>query len=209
MLRILSLGFSAFTGELASAISLITFNLVIGRLAGNIGVAAYGVVANIALIATAMFVGIAQGLQPLASRCLGEGDARLAARVLRYALATAAALSLALYAPVLFFSEGLVAAFNSEGNARLGSLAAGGLRLYFAGYLFAGVNIVAAAYLSAVGRARQAMVVALLRSCIVLVPAALAFAALFGMTGVWLSFAAAECAVFVPSVLMLRSARKG
>ena len=208
MLRMVSLGFSAFTGELASAISLITFNLVIGRLAGNIGVAAYGVVANIALIATAMFVGVAQGLQPLASRCCGEGDASSAVRVLRYALVTVAALALALYAPVLLFSEGLVAAFNGEGNARLGTLAAEGLRLYFAGFLFAGVNIVAAAYLSAVGRARQAMVIASLRSCIVLVPVALAFAALFGMTGVWLSFAAAECAVFVPSVLLLRAARK-
>ncbi|ODU56770.1 MAG: MATE family efflux transporter [Clostridium sp. SCN 57-10] len=206
--RILSLGFSAFTGELASAISLITFNLVIGRLTGNIGVAAYGVVANIALIATAMFVGIAQGLQPLASRCRGEGDVRLTSQVLRYALVTAAVLSLALYVPVLLFSEELVAAFNGEGNARLGALAAEGLRLYFAGYLFAGVNIVAAAFLSAVGRARQSMLVASLRSCVVLVPVALAFAALFGMTGVWLSFAAAECAVFVPSVLLLRTAQK-
>ena len=38
------------------------------------GVAAYGVVANFALVATAIFNGVAQGAQPLVSRCYGQND---------------------------------------------------------------------------------------------------------------------------------------
>ena len=37
------------------------FNLLLLGLAGNVAVAAYGVVANFALVATAIFNGVAQG----------------------------------------------------------------------------------------------------------------------------------------------------
>lgn len=70
--RIIALGFSSFIGELASAISLITFNLIILKLEGNMGVSAYGIVANVALIAIAIFVGISQGIQPLVSKYYGK-----------------------------------------------------------------------------------------------------------------------------------------
>ena len=45
----------------------IIFNMIILGLAGNISVAAYGVVANASLVAVALFNGIAQGSQPLIS----------------------------------------------------------------------------------------------------------------------------------------------
>ena len=48
VLDICSLGISAFINELSSAVVLIVFNLLILRLAGNTGVAAYGIVANLA-----------------------------------------------------------------------------------------------------------------------------------------------------------------
>lgn len=58
---ICSLGISAFINELSSAVVLIVFNLLILRLAGNTGVAAYGIVANLALVAVSVFTGISQG----------------------------------------------------------------------------------------------------------------------------------------------------
>lgn len=58
--RTISLGMSSFIGELSSAIVMLLFNFTILKLAGNIGVAAYGVIANIALIVCSIFTGIAQ-----------------------------------------------------------------------------------------------------------------------------------------------------
>ena len=57
------LGISGFVGELSSAVTTTVFNFLLLRLAGNVGVAAYGVVANFALVATAIFNGVAQGAQ--------------------------------------------------------------------------------------------------------------------------------------------------
>ena len=53
------LGISGFVGELSSAVTTTVFNFLLLRLAGNVGVAAYGVVANFALVATAIFNGVA------------------------------------------------------------------------------------------------------------------------------------------------------
>lgn len=50
IIDILGLGLSAFITEFSSAIVLIIFNLIILNIAGNIGVAAYGIVANLALV---------------------------------------------------------------------------------------------------------------------------------------------------------------
>jgi len=44
---IITLGISGFINEISSAVVLITFNLVILKLKGNLGVAAYGIIANI------------------------------------------------------------------------------------------------------------------------------------------------------------------
>ena len=52
---------------------MITFNAIILKLEGNIGVAAYGVIANISLVGVAIYTGIAQGVQPLISHFHGKG----------------------------------------------------------------------------------------------------------------------------------------
>lgn len=198
-----ALGFSSLITELASAVALITFNLLILGIAGNTGVAAYGVVANIALIVTAIFVGVAQGVQPLTSDCFGRGDRAGLGSVLRCALLLTAVLSVALYGVLFLFAEPVVAAFNSEGDPVLAAIAGEGMRIYFIGYFFAGVNIVASAFLSAVTRYKSAMLISVLRSCALIVPLALLLGWLLQMTGVWLAFVVTELLVLGISAFCL------
>ena len=68
------LGVSAFVGELSSGVIAIVFNFLILGIAGNMGVAAYGVVANLSIVAFAIFNGLAQGAQPLISESYGKGQ---------------------------------------------------------------------------------------------------------------------------------------
>lgn len=188
------LGASSFIVEISGGVVLLIFNLIILSFEGNIGVAAYGIVANIAFVATALFVGIAQGIQPLASHHYAQGDERNLKRVLRYALLTALVISLALIAVVWALSEPLAAAFNRDDDPRLTALAAEGMRLYFAGYLFAGANIVSAAFFSAVEQPGRGLAISIGRGFVAIVAFVFAFAALFGMVGVWITFPAAEAA---------------
>lgn len=73
-LNTLSLGFPSLVTEVSCGIVIIVFNMIILNLIGNIGVAAYGIVANLSLVVVAVYTGIAQGIQPLISKSYGSND---------------------------------------------------------------------------------------------------------------------------------------
>ena len=199
----------AFINEFSSGITLVVFNLLVMHAAGTVGVAAYGVVANLALVVLSIFTGISQGSQPLLSHAYGMQDLDVVRRVYRKALALASVLGLAALGAALLFPGQLVALFNSEGNAELQAIAEPGLKLYFVGFLFVGFNFVTAALLGATEQAGASFRVSFFRGCLGIVPAACLFASLFGMTGIWLSFPAVELVTLFLSVRLGRRALAG
>ena len=98
--NIISLGVPSFITEMASGIVMIVFNTIILHLQGNIGVAAYGVVANLSLVVISIYTGIAQGTQPILSRVCGYGNYESQKQILKYALKTMLVISFGIY---LFF----------------------------------------------------------------------------------------------------------
>ena len=161
-----------------------------------------------ALVATAIFTGMGQGIQPLASEAFGLNN-RDGMRTLQgYIRCTVTLLSVLIFALVFFFAQPIASAFNHEQNMQLQTMAESGLRIYFAGYLFAGVNIAACAFLSAVSRPRQALLISLLRSCMLLIPAAILLSLALNTTGVWLAFLITEAACCVISLVFLKAAAK-
>lgn len=198
------LGISGFVGELSSGVTTTVFNFLLLRLAGNVAVAAYGVVANFALVATAIFNGVAQGAQPLVSQCYGRNEMAGAKKLLLLGCGTALGLAAVLYGVVFGFTDSLVALFNSENSALMAEFAHSGMRLYFAGYFFAGCNIVAAGYLGAVDRPTEASITSLCRGMAAIVVCSLVLSALFGMTGVWAAFPASEAITFALTLYLLK-----
>lgn len=201
--HIMTLGLSSLIGELTSAISLITFNLIILRIDGNTGVAAYGIVANVALIATSIFTGISQGIQPLSSEYYGRGDMTLVNRILRYSMTTTIIFAVLIYTIVCIFTNQIVDIFNSEQNMKLMMIASQGMKIYFLGYLFAGINIVSSAFFSSISKAKQGMIISILRSALILIPAVLLLSIFFKMDGIWYSFVITELVVFAINSMFL------
>lgn len=203
LIRSCQLGISAFIGEISSGVTTAVFNFLILNIAGNIGVAAYGVVANFSIVAVAIFNGIAQGAQPLVSDYYGRKDTQALKKTLRLGLGTAMIIALLIYGTVFLFTDPFVALFNSENSAVLADYAFSGMRIYFIGFLFAGINIVGAAYLSAVENPRGAFVISITRGVIAIVGCSLLLAWMFAFTGVWMSFAVAEGMTVVLTILFL------
>ena len=193
-------GMSAFVGEISSGVITVVFNMIILSLTGNIGVAAYGVVANTSLVAVALFNGIAQGSQPLISKSYGTGQKKEVHEGLHMALMTSLCLSAILVAFIYFYAPQVTAVFNGEHNATLAVYAEKGLRLYFLGFFFAGINIIGTAALSAVESVKCAFVSSIMRGFVAIIFFAFLLSSFLGMTGVWLAFPAAE---FVTMLLTL------
>ena len=206
--NISALGISAFVSEISFGTILMIFNIVILNIAGTTGVAAYGIIANIAFVTNAIFVGIGQGIQPLASKAHGEGDSRRLQLILKYALVLSAAVWALIYLGITFFTDGIIAVFNSENNRALRDYAACGLVIYFSGFAAAGLNIIITAFLSAAESSRAAFVLSMTRGFAAIVPLVLVLPHFWGIIGVWLVFPVAESLTLALAVKSLLVQRK-
>lgn len=195
--KILSLGLFAFITEFASGISIFLFNYLILKQEGNLGVAAYGVVANCAIVIIYIFTGISQGMQPVVSSSISHGREKDALLVRKYALLTALGLSVVVYPAIYMGTDRIVQLFNSQNDLSMAAIAHDGMRLYFTSIFFSGINIVLIAYFSAIGKGEKAFIFSLLRGILLLAPMAFFMAYLFGMTGIWLSLTATEAIVLL------------
>ena len=204
---ICSAGVPSLITELSSGVVMIAFNAILLSICGSVGVAAYGVIANLSLVVIAIFTGISQGIQPLLSRRYGSGQRRELGAILRYALVSAVMIAAAVYVVTFLWAGPVTTLFNSEGNTQLQEIAEAGLRLYFIGCPFAGVNIILSVYFASIEQPVPGQVIALLRGFLVILPIAFALAAAFGLTGVWCAFPVTEAIVTVVGVLLHRRAR--
>lgn len=201
---ILSLGFPALVSQLSGGVVMIVFNLLMLRLRGNVGVAAYGVVANLSLVITGVFTGVAEGAQPLFSKCAGGGSRAGLRRYLRYALITETALALALYGMLAAFAQPLAGVFNSEGNEALQKLAQTGIRLYFTSNLMLALNVLLCQFFAAVEWPGPSQILSLLRGLALIVPLAAGMTALWQTNGLWLACTAAETITLVLALWWLK-----
>lgn len=203
-----SLGVVAFVGEIASAVTTMVFNFVLLGLDGNTAVAAYGVIANTALVGTAIFNGVSQGLQPLASEAHARGEEHEKHQILVKSIVTGIILSIVLIGGVWFFASDITSAFNSEQSAQLAAYAIPGIRIYFIGFFAAGINIICAGFLSATDHAKESSIVAISRGIIAIIIFALVLPIFLGITGVWLAFPAAEAVTLLLAIFMTKRISK-
>ncbi|MGH4124772.1 MAG: MATE family efflux transporter [Clostridium sp.] len=202
--RVCGLGGSYFIAEIASGIILIVFNLRILSIAGNIGVAAYGIVANLALVATSIFAGIAYGTQPLLSKNFGQGNNENIRHLLKYEILASLGISTILYVLIVIFNYQFVEIFNRDHIEILSKTASKGLIIYFAGFFFAGVNIIISGVLSSINQPKHAFTISILRSGCIIVPLALLLSNFFGMIGIWLSFPLSEILTLIVAVFLAK-----
>lgn len=206
--NIISLGIPSFITEMASGIVIIVFNTIILRLQGNIGVAAYGVVANLSLVVVSIYTGMAQGTQPILSRAYGYGDHKSQKQILKYALRTMFVLSFGIFLFFLLAAGSIVSIFNSEQNMQLQEIATAGLKLYFTAIPFVGFNIILSAYFTSTEKALPAQIISLARGFLIIIPMAFFLSFLLKMTGVWLSFPVTECFVTLAGIALYIKFRK-
>ena len=190
--HIIGSGVPSFILELSNGIVILVFNMVLLSISGDTAVAAYGVIANVALVCISIFTGIGQGIQPVVSRCYGAGEWISVQKALHWGIGLAVGFGCMLMMVGMLFPEPIVAAFNRENDPVLAEMARSGLRIYFISFLFAGSSIVLTAYFAACAKPLPSLVLSLLRGIVAVVPLALILSRLFGLIGVWATVPTAE-----------------
>ena len=158
--------------------------------AGEVGMAVFDMVQNASYLILYLYDAAAKALQPLASTFHGEKNRPAVRRSLRLALRWGLGWGLAAALLVSLFPQAVCAAFGL-GTVEAAQVGAGALRLYCLSSAFAGVSVLLEAFCQSVERERDAFVIATLRGCAVLLPAA-ALLALLRPVALWWVFPVTE-----------------
>lgn len=201
--QIVTIGFSSFFNEISSGIVVVIFNISMLYFVGDIGVASYGIVYNINVIAILIFQGMANGIQPLISRYHGMEAFDKVKRVVTYGIVSMFVVATVMLSTNLLLSDFLINLFNSTGHSQMQALANQGLRYFSIAFIFASFNILTVFTLAAVEKSRASIFLSLLRGLLIIPPAMVILGNLYGLTGVWSTIILAEATTALVSIFFM------
>lgn len=191
-------GFTTSITYLFQLVFFMVINRLLMNMAGESGVAVFDVVYSVSFFIIYVFNGVCDAMQPLTSTFYGEnslGDCRFLRRLaLKSALIIGAvpALALALFAEPVSRLFGIPSDFTA--------VSALAVRIYCAGFVFMGFNVVFEKYYQSVSCLAISLTIVALRSFVLLIPFAMLFSRL-GIKGVWLFYPVTELSAAAVTVL--------
>lgn len=208
--NICSLGFPSFIMEFTIGIITFVYNAAIVRCGyGELGLAAYLVIGYLMLIILTLFLGMAEGLQPVFSHFTGTAELKRCRELRSFSAWVFLGMGIVCYVLILFFARYFFALFNPD-DAELLAFLNERSAAYFCGFPLAGYGLLMISYWQSTRRTGKALAVSLSRSLIWPPILALALPAMFGRETLWLVHSLSEVLAAVTAfIIMLSGERKG
>lgn len=194
--KIIINGFPSFIIEFAIAIVTLLFNIVLMKMVGEIGVAAFSIVGYVFYIFRMIFNGFSQGIQPIVSFNYGAGRNDRLRKIFLLGHKVAIITALFIIIAMNIFSKDIVTIFT-DGNQELISLASTGLICYTSGMIFLAINFINISYLQSMEKALVSNLLSFGRSFFFVVIGILIYPKIFGIYGVWLTPPLADFTIFL------------
>ena len=159
-------GSSEFLSSVASSFLSAIINTVLLYLGGAAAVASYGIVMYIDTLLVSILYGVVDAVQPAVSYNLGAGKIGRTFSFFKISCIFTAAISVVCMGTILLFPRQLAAIFSEDGNLQVLTMTVYALLLFAPSYLFTWFNMVASAFLTALDRPKESMIIMLLRTII-------------------------------------------
>ena len=200
-------GSSELLSNISSSVVGILYNLQLMRLIGEQGVAAYSVMMYVDFVFIAAFLGFSIGSAPIVSYHYGAANQTELKNVFRKSMVAILCTSLAMVVLSELLSRPLSSAFVGY-NAELLDMTVHGFRLFALCYLFAGINIYASSFFTALCNGALSALISFLRSLLLRGGMVLLMPLLFDLDGIWAAVTVAEGLAAIVSVGLLYAMRK-
>lgn len=196
--KIIVNGFPSFIIEFAIAVVTLLFNLVLMKMTGEMGVAAFSIVAYVFCIFRMTYNGLSQGIQPIVSFNYGAKKEDRLKKIFSLGHKTAFVTAALIIIVINIESKNIVKMFTD--NLELIDMASKGLICYTSGMFFLGANFINISYLQSMEKALLSNLISFGRSFLFVVVGILIYPKLFGIYGVWLTLPLADFTVFAMTV---------
>jgi len=201
--RIFRIGLPSFLNETSMGIAIFAFNLVLFKIKGDMGVAAYSIILNVNFLIYLIFVGISQACQPLISINYGAGNHARVKETLKFGYISTLIVSLATFLVVYFLKFPLISLFNTT-DIELIEFTAIGMPIYFSSVLFMGINIMLAIFFQAVEYSGLSSLITFLRGLVLIILGLIVLPKFIGVTGVWATPLFAETLTLIIAVFLYK-----
>ena len=188
---IIRLGFSAFLGEAAIGVMMLTGNYVFVSYLGTNGVAAFSIACYFFPIIFMVYNAIAQSAQPIISYNFGAGQPERVRKTLHLAIRTALICGISFFILTVLCCQDIVSLFIDRSYAAF-DIAVNGLPYFGVGFIFFAVNMIGIGYYQSVERGQRATIITLLRGVVFMLMGFFALPPVLGIPGIWLAVPLAE-----------------
>ena len=193
--------------NISSSIVSMLYNFQLLRLAGENGVAAYGVIMYVSYVFLAISMGYSVGVSPVVGYHYGADNTDELKGIFKKSL-------------WIIFISGMIAVILSElltdgvsnifvgYDAELCDMTSYSLRVYALSFIISGFNIFGSAFFTGLGNGAVSAAISFLRTFLFQVAAVFILPLLFGVNGIWFAVVAAEGLTLIVTVIMFAVYRK-
>lgn len=193
--RIFSVGVSSFATQIAASVVIAVANRQIQLHGGDTALGAMGIITSFGMLFLMPVFGLNQGAQPIVGYNFGAERFDRVKQTLKYTLTAAGAICLVGWLAVELAPGVVIRLFTQDPELAEASRLA--LRVFFLLLPTIGPQILCTVFFQAIGRARMALTLSMLRQVIILIPMYLLLPRYFGILGVWLAGPVTDCLAFV------------
>lgn len=196
-------GSSEMVTNLSASVVNVLYNFQLMKLAGENGIAAYGVIMYINIVFMAIFLGYSIGSAPIVSYHYGAGNHEELHNLYRKSMTFLVISGVFLLISSEILSRPLSAIFTSY-DAELMELTVRGFRIYSIAFLIMGINVWGSSFFTALNNGMVSAIISFLRTLVFQIIVILVLPILWGVDGIWFSIVAAEVmALFVTMFFLL------
>ena len=200
-------GSSELMSNISSSIVSMVYNFQLLKYLGEDGVSAYGVLMYVQFVFVAIYIGYSIGCAPIVGFHYGARNHPELKNMLRMSviLMSASSVVLTVLARVLAAPLAKIFVGYDEG---LFTLTCHAFRLFSFAFLFAGFNIFASSFFTALGNGLISAAISFLRTLVFQTSSVILLPLLLGVDGIWYAITAAEIFATLISIIFLLAKRR-
>lgn len=207
LLKVCTNGSSELMTNLSASLVNILYNFQLMKIAGENGVAAYGVIMYVNFIFSAVYFGYAIGSAPVVSFNYGAANSVELKNLFRKSLFITGIFGLLMFTSSQLLAFPLAKWFVGY-DAELFELTAHGFKVYAISFLISGFNVFSSAFFTALNNGAVSAAIAFMRTLVFQLIAILVLPELLGIDGVWFAIVAAEVLALIVSIIFFIAKRK-
>jgi len=200
--RIFLIGIAPFVLQMGATLLYVILNKSLHLYGGDTAISVMGIINSINMLILMPIFGINQGAQPIIGYNYGAQQFDRVKETLRIASLAATGVVIIGFLFIMGFPQGFIQLFNKT-DQNLISMGVKALRIFLLMLPLVGFQIVGTGYFFAVGKAKEAMFLSLIRQLLVLIPLVVILPRFFGLIGIFAAGPLSDAIAFVLTTLLL------